>query len=299
SAIHDIGYRRHAGTRRGPRSIVRTLMLQSWGLAFGLGRSTRSKVGPLLLLGAMCLPPAGMALAIAVLGVDQAPVTASIYLLSGTSILVAIFLGIVAPSLFARDLRERTIVLYLARPVGRTGYVRARLLGVLFALLVLLVAPVALLLLATLLSGLDVSDQLLDAARGIAVAMLLAGLLAPLAALVASLVTRRGLGVAAIIGSIVLLAGMQGIIESIAGDAGSDQLARWSVVISPYSLARTIAFHLLHVQDLGSQVASVVGVGPEPSFETAFGLELLAVWALLAVLLVAALHLRYRKVDVG
>ena len=43
----------------------------------------------------------------------------------------------------------------------------------------------------------------------------------------------------------------------------------------------------------------MVGVGPEPSFETAFGLELLAVWALLAVLLVAALHLRYRKVDVG
>jgi ABC-2 type transport system permease protein len=296
-AIHDIGYRRYDGPRLGRGAIERAMVLQSWGLAFGLGRTARSKVAPLLLVAAICLPPAGFAFAIAVFGSDEPPITASGYLLSGTMVLVSIFLGVVAPSLFSRDVRERTIALHLSRPLGRSGYVRARLAGLVLALLVLLLAPVALLLVASLLSDLDRTDQLVEAARGLGVAALLAGVLAPIAALVASLVTRRGLGVAAIIGTIVLLAAVQGVLESIGADTGSEQLERWSVVVSPFTLVNGIAADLLHAKDLPMQVASSMGVPQEIDFDTAHGLQLLGVWCAVVAVATGLLVLRYRRLQ--
>ncbi len=299
SAIHDIGYRRYDGPRLGRRAIERTMALHSWGLAFGIGRSARSKVAPFLLLAAICLPPAGFAFVIAVFGGDEPPITASGYLLSGTTVLVSIFLGIVAPALLSRDLRERTVVLHVSRPLGRAGYVRARLTGLLLALLVLLVAPVVLLLAAGLLSQLDRTDQLVEALRGVVVAGLLAGLLAPIAALIASLVTRRGLGVAAIIGTIVLLTAVQAVLEGIGSDTDSERLERWSVVCSPFTLVNGIAFDLLHVRDLPMQVASSIGFAPEPVFDTRHGFELLGIWAVIVVATCSLLVLRYRRLQVG
>ncbi|HEY8718270.1 MAG TPA: hypothetical protein VIM26_06720, partial [Pengzhenrongella sp.] len=54
--IHDLGYRHYEGPRLGRRHITRALFIESAKGAYGLGRSARSKVMPMILLGAMCLP---------------------------------------------------------------------------------------------------------------------------------------------------------------------------------------------------------------------------------------------------
>ena len=55
-AIHDIGYRHYDGPRLGPTYIARSLFVHSLRGAYGLGRSTRTKVMPLLLLAVMVVP---------------------------------------------------------------------------------------------------------------------------------------------------------------------------------------------------------------------------------------------------
>ena len=72
--IHDLGYRHYDGVRLGRAAITRALFVESAKGAYGLGRSTRSKVMPLLLLAAISLP----ALIIAVVAAVTAAITAMI-----------------------------------------------------------------------------------------------------------------------------------------------------------------------------------------------------------------------------
>ena len=55
SRIHNIGYRSYDGVRLGRSYARRSLYSQSLRGAFGLGRSAKSKVLPMLLCGVMCL----------------------------------------------------------------------------------------------------------------------------------------------------------------------------------------------------------------------------------------------------
>ena len=54
--IHDIGYRHFAGERLGRGYITRSLFTSSLRGVFGLGRSGKSKLLPMLLFVAMLLP---------------------------------------------------------------------------------------------------------------------------------------------------------------------------------------------------------------------------------------------------
>src|SRR5439155_3395446 len=54
--IHDIGYRSYDGPRLGRGYATRSLLVHSLRGAYGLGRSGKSKVLPMLLYAAMCLP---------------------------------------------------------------------------------------------------------------------------------------------------------------------------------------------------------------------------------------------------
>src|SRR3712207_8538833 len=69
--IHDIGYRHYAGERRGRAYIRRSLLVDSLRGAYGLGRSARSKVLPMLLLAVICLPAGAIVAITAVTGADQ------------------------------------------------------------------------------------------------------------------------------------------------------------------------------------------------------------------------------------
>jgi ABC-2 type transport system permease protein len=54
--IHDIGYRAYDGPRLGRGHARKALFSQSLRGAYGLGRSAKSKVLPMILLGVMCAP---------------------------------------------------------------------------------------------------------------------------------------------------------------------------------------------------------------------------------------------------
>lgn len=54
--IHNIGYRSYDGPRLGRAYARRSLFSQSLRGAYGLGRSAKSKVLPMLLFGVMCVP---------------------------------------------------------------------------------------------------------------------------------------------------------------------------------------------------------------------------------------------------
>ena len=60
SRIHDIGYRSYDGPRLGRSYATRSLYSQSLRGAYGLGRSAKSKVLPMLLFVVMCVPAAIM-----------------------------------------------------------------------------------------------------------------------------------------------------------------------------------------------------------------------------------------------
>ena len=53
--IHDIGYRHYDGPRLGRGYLLRSLYVESLRGAYGLGRSAKSKVMPILLLVAVML----------------------------------------------------------------------------------------------------------------------------------------------------------------------------------------------------------------------------------------------------
>ena len=113
-----------------------TLFVTGLRHCFGLGRSGRSKVLPMMLLALMLLPAlilvGVLVQARQLLGLDSHIVPYSRYPLT-TSLLISVFVAAQAPALISRDLRFRTITLYLARPMRRTTYVLARLASPCFA----------------------------------------------------------------------------------------------------------------------------------------------------------------------
>ena len=122
---------------------------------------------------------------------------------------MTIFLGAQSPVVMSRDLRYRVASLYFSRPLSRQQYVQAKYAGMVVALLVLMALPLTLLLAGALLAELPVGDQLADYLRAMAGVALLALLLAGIGLFVAAMTPRRGLGVAAVVGVLLVLSGLQ------------------------------------------------------------------------------------------
>ena len=126
--IHDLGYRHFDGVREGTPAIARNLFVTGLRHAYGLGRSGKSKVMPFLLL-AMSLLPATIVVGVVVLtGLGELPVSYADYT-NQTQLLVSLFAASQAPVLFSRDLRHRSIVLYLARPLAAPVFALVRWLS--------------------------------------------------------------------------------------------------------------------------------------------------------------------------
>lgn len=238
--IHDIGFRHYDGTRLGAPSMFRALYVESLRGAYGLGRSGKSKVVPILILVAMCVPALIIAMIAALTPIKSMPVDYSSYL-PNVQVLIAIFLAAQAPALMSRDLRHRVTSLYFSRPITRTLYVQAKFAAMTTAVFILLVAPLILLFVGALLAKFPVEDQLTDFARSIVGAALFAILLSGVTLLLAALTTRRGLGVAAIIVTLLMLGGVQATIREIAYEVGNDTLATYAPLLSPFSLVDSVA----------------------------------------------------------
>ena len=235
--IHDIGYRSYEGRRLGRGYVLRSLYLQGLRSTYGLGRSGRAKVVPILLLIATLLPALIIVVVEIYLKVDhQLLYTYNRYAMFLVPV-IAIFVAAQAPQLISRDLRFRTVSLYFARPLTRSDYVLARFGALASALFILLSAPLLVLSVGGILAKLPAWQQaqhFLSAEFGAAVFALT---LAAVSSVLAALTTRRGLGVAVIITVLFVSSTAVSASQGIAQQFGNDRLASYLGLLSPFALA--------------------------------------------------------------
>ncbi|MFD9597479.1 ABC transporter permease [Kitasatospora sp. NPDC059973] len=248
--IHDIGYRGYAGPRLGRAYATRSLFTQSLRAAYGLGRSGRSKVLPMLLLGLVTAPAAIMVALALVQRQDELPVDYPEYL-GIVGLLVSIFLASQTPVLLSRDLRHHTVPLYFSRPITRADYVRAKYAAMACAQLLLMTAPLLVLYVGALLGGLDFGHNTAHVLYGLVTAVLYALVPTSVALVIAATTPRRGFGVAAIMGYLAISTAVVGVVSGISseGRAGLPDSAQWTALLAPNELVESLVNQLF---DLGS-----------------------------------------------
>lgn len=287
-AIHDIGYRHYDGPRLGDRYIQRSLYLETLKGVFGLGRSARSKVMPLLLLVVITFPAFVLAIVTSVTQATEIPVGYTGYPFT-VQVVIAIFVGAQAPVVVSRDLRFRVVSLYFSRPLGRARYVQAKYAALATAVFILVALPLTVLFLGALLAELPFGEQLPSYLLALVAAGLYALVLAGIGLVIAAFTPRRGLGVAAVVAVLLVLSGLQAMVSALGMEFGQQTLAQYAGLISPFTLVDgTITL-------IGAD--SSVGDAAPPDGPGAL------VYPALALALVAgsyaALVARYRKVSVS
>lgn len=286
--IHDIGFRHYAGERLGRGAIVGALYLDGLRGAFGLGRSARSKVMPLLLLAATVVPALVIGVVTSLTGATKLPLPYTAYAIQ-LQLAVAIFVATVAPTTVSRDLRYRTVTLYFSRPLSRLDYVTARFGAMASAVFLLLALPLLVLLGGALLAKLPVADQLTGFLQGIVGAALFAVVLTAIGLLIASVTPRRGFGVAAVVAVQLVLIGIGATLSNVAQNQSHGTAAGYLAMINPYALVDGVQTWLFGTDPVG-------WVGPPG---TAGDLAFAGVTALVAAGGFGLLLLRYRRVSVS
>ncbi|MEV3995740.1 ABC transporter permease [Streptomyces halstedii] len=287
SRIHNIGYRSYDGVRLGRSYARRSLYSQSLRGAFGLGRSAKSKVLPMLLCGVMCLVALIIvAVAMAAPTMTKLPVrytSFAIYLQA----VIGLFVASQAPQSVSRDLRFKSVPLYFSRPIERVDYVLAKFGAMASALLVLTGLPLVILYVGALLAKFDFADQTKWFGQGMVSVALLSVLFAGLGLVVAALTPRRGFGVAAVIAVLTITYGAVSTVQGIAWTTGSTGAVSWLGLFSPITLIDGV-----QTAFLGASSAFPGGEGPGAAAGVVYLLVVLA----LVVGSYAVLMRRYRRV---
>ncbi|MET9615315.1 ABC transporter permease [Kitasatospora indigofera] len=233
--IHDIGYRGYTGPRLGRGYATRSLFTQGLRAAYGLGRSGRSKVLPMLVLAVVTLPAVVIVALAIVQGRTELPLDYPTYP-SALGLVVELFVAAQAPVLMSRDLRYSTVPLYFSRPITRGDYVRAKFGAMVVAMLLLMTAPMVVLYLGAVLGGMPVGHNTAHFLYGLAAAVLFALVYSAVGLLIAASTPRRGFGVAAIMGFLVVSQGIAVVILGIAGGLDNPvppESANWVGLLSP------------------------------------------------------------------
>ncbi|MEU6545639.1 ABC transporter permease [Streptomyces sp. NPDC046859] len=259
--IHNIGYRSYDGPRLGRSYATRSLYSQSLRGAYGLGRSVKSKVLPMLLFVVMCVPAAIMvAVAVATKAKDL-PVDYTRYAIIMQAV-ISLYVASQAPQSVSRDLRFKTVPLYFSRPIETADYVRAKFAALASALFLLTGAPLIVLYAGALLAKLDFADQTKGFAQGLVSVALLSLLFAGIGLVIASVTPRRGFGIAAVIAVMTISYGAVSTLQAIAdaqslGEGGKSGAIAWIGLFSPVTLIDGVQSAFL-----GASSAFPGGVGP-------------------------------------
>jgi ABC-2 type transport system permease protein len=286
--IHDIGYRHYDGARLGRGYLLRSLFTNSLRAAYGLGRSAKSKVIPLLMLGAMCLTALILVVVAIVSGMDRLPLPYARYF-TVTSTVIGIFLAAQAPQLVSRDLRFQVVPLYFSRPLTTGGYALAKYAGMAAALFALTGIPLLVLYAGALLARMPAWQQTTQFLEALAGAALLSLLLAGIGLLLAALTPRRGFGVASVIAVLLISYTVVGLIQALAQEQGALTAAGWFGLFSPFTLVDGV-----QVWAFGVEPSTQV-----PPQDTLTGVVFLLVALAGSAGSLALLALRYRKAAVS
>ncbi|ARF56461.1 ABC transporter permease [Streptomyces gilvosporeus] len=233
--IHNIGYRHYDGPRLGRSYARRSLFSQSLRGAYGLGRSARTKVLPMLLFAVMCLPAAIMVAVAVFTKASSLPVSYTHYAIYLQAV-IGLYLAAQAPQSVSRDLRFKTVPLYFSRPIERGDYVTAKFAAMASALFILTAAPLLVLYTGALLAKLDFLDQTKGLGQGLVSVALLSLLFAGIGLVVSALTPRRGFGVAAVIAVLTIPYGAVSAVQGIAAIQGSETAVGWLGLFSPITL---------------------------------------------------------------
>lgn len=275
--IHDIGYRGYDGPREGTRLLATSLYVTGVRHAFGLGRSGRSKVLPFILLALGALPAVIMVGVLTLVGLDELPLSYAAYL-SQFQVLAALFAAAQAPVLVSRDLRYRSIVLYLARPLSPAMFALMRWASLATAILLFTLLPTLLLYGGGLLAGLDSGHETPIFLRSVALQVLLAAVLAGVTGLISSVALRRGFAVVASTVALVAVAAVVKIIQEISDFENIRTIGEVAGLFSPWTLHNGLAERW---NAGGTAVVELSGAWPIAYLATA-----LLVWAACVALLV-------------
>ncbi len=285
--IHDLGFRHYDGPRAGSRAIAQALYFDTLRGAFGLGRTMKSKIMPGILFFAMVFPAVVITIVVGVDNRFDLPVDYNEYLLT-TSALTSLFIAGAAPASVSRDLRFRVVALYFSRPLQRVEYVLAKYLALASALFLMMAIPLIVMYAGALLAKLSVGSQTPNFTRALGGAAVTALLVAGIAVTIAAMTPRRGIGVAAIIVSLIVLAGVAGTVSQVGLENGARSTAAYGQLISPYTLAAGIEHSVFG----GPNQADV----PPPGAGGGLVFTLVAIVVLVACL--GVLMARYRKVSI-
>ncbi|MFE3230369.1 hypothetical protein, partial [Nocardia sp. NPDC059228] len=224
--IHNIGYRNYDGPRLGRAYARRSLFSQSLRGSYGLGRSGKSKILPMILFAVICLPAAIMVAVAVATDLKSLPVPYTQYAIFLQAV-IALFLAAQAPQAVSRDLRFKTVPLYFSRPIERVDYVVAKYGAMASALFVLTAAPLLILYIGSLLAKMDFVDQTKGFGQGLVSVALLSLLFGGLGLVMAALTPRRGFGVAAVIATLTITYGAVSTVQASAYGTGSDGAVQW------------------------------------------------------------------------
>lgn len=237
--IHDIGYRSYDGPRHGEGAVARSLFVLGLRHAFGLGRPVKARLLPIGVLLCAVLPALVMVAVVAMFHVPELPISYDGYS-SVVQMLSSIFVAAQAPVIFSRDLRYRTLTLYLARPLRRATYVFARLASLFTAILIVVGLPLLVLWVGAMLGGLDADLQTRHMLKALPGNLILTALLTIVGGGLASLATRRGIAIVAIIATLLTTSGIANALGAIIGSSttGAGIDPSWPGVLNPYTLSQ-------------------------------------------------------------
>ncbi|MFD6433040.1 ABC transporter permease [Streptomyces venezuelae] len=285
--IHNIGYRNYDGPRLGRAYARRSLFSQSLRGAYGLGRSAKSKVLPMILFAVMCAPAAIMVAVAVATKADDLPLDYTRYAIVMQAV-ISLFLAAQAPQTVSRDLRFKTVPLYFSRPIERGDYVLAKFAAMTSALFVLTAAPLLVLYVGALLAKLDFADQSKGFAQGLVSVALLSLLFSGIALVISAVTPRRGFGIAAVIAVLTITYGAVSTVQAIAFEQGSSTDAiSWLGLFSPITLIDGV-----QTAFLGATSAFPGGEGPSSGVGVVYVVVVLG----LIAGCYGAMMRRYRKV---
>jgi ABC-2 type transport system permease protein len=254
--IHNIGYRNYDGPRLGRAYARRSLYSQSLRGAYGLGRSVKSKVLPMLLFVVMCVPAAIMVAVAVATKAEDLPVDYTRYAIILQAV-ISLYVASQAPQAVSRDLRFKTVPLYFSRPIETADYVRAKYAALASAMFILTAAPLLVLYVGALLAKLDFTDQTKGFAQGLVSVALLSLLFAGIGLVIAAVTPRRGFGIAAVIAVLVISYGAVSTLQAIADAQNSTGAIPWIGLFSPITLIDGVQSAFL-----GATSAAPGAVGP-------------------------------------
>ncbi|MFL5998125.1 MAG: ABC transporter permease subunit [Streptomyces sp.] len=284
--IHNIGYRTYDGPRLGRSYATRSLYSQSLRGAYGLGRSVKSKVLPMLLFVVMCVPAAIMVAVAVATKANDLPVDYTRYAIIMQAV-ISLYVASQAPQSVSRDLRFKTVPLYFSRPIETADYVRAKYAALASAMFILTAAPLIVLYVGALLAKLDFTDQTKGFGQGLVSVALLSLLFAGIGLVIASVTPRRGFGIAAVIAVLTISYGAVSTVQAIAEAQNSSSAIPWIGLFSPVTLIDG-----LQSAFLGASSAFPGAVGPSNGEGVVYVLAVLGLIAACYGLLMR----RYKKV---